>query len=183
MGELLRRRAMMAQASGGGGDEPLYHFHDFKRYYTGYIGSVSCSGGNHFTCIPSRGNKYYFDFNTAGQSASSNPPSPVETMFKLKAGDYVECRAKNIVYSSSHDNDQLLFMFRDSADTFLAGFGSSGGLIFPSNGTTLSDKVVTKTMSADCDITYIRVNRQGSGNYDLTVEFDFEVYVNGVRYI
>lgn len=174
---------MMAAAGGDSPADPLYSFKNFKRYGSGYMGYVFCTEGNHFECAPSGGAKYYFDFNTSGQSQSNAVPSPVTTMFSLRTGDVVICKAKNIEYSSSHDGDQLLFMLRDSNDTMQGGFGASGGLVFPSAQTTLPDITVEKTMAANADIAYIRVNRQGSKNYSLTVNFDLEVYVNGVRYI
>lgn len=173
----------MMAAMSGGGDEPLYRFHDFQRYGANGNGYVFCSNGNHFIVHPYNATFIYFDFETIGTTQSNGKPSPISKMFDLNAGDLVEAWAKNIQYSSSGADDQLLFMLRSNSDAYVGGLGSSAHLIFPQGTGTFEDTVYRSTRTTDADAFYIRANRDGNKPYNLTVEFDFEVYVNGVRYI
>lgn len=196
MGDILRRREIMAQAGGSSG--PLYTFDnlfannsDVSSSNVGYS-TITISNGNHFKYWSrNRGSGYikYANFAVACSKFSSLSSEPV--MFNFFAGDQIELKLKdgyvNCGQRASY-NGYARFSLRDASNTLILGWNGSGAdyELYTTGKVKkeFSELSVTKTLEADvsamCFYWYAYGNTQAC---QITLEADIELYVNGVRYI
>ena len=194
MGDILRRRAMMAAANGG--NKPLYSFEtrDFLIYQTGSSSAgrshLQFSDGNHFLYYArNRGDSYqaYADFENTSVSRVTTWPG----MFALNAGDELVIKLKNgYVYSnqSASYNGYAQFSLVDSAGTFIGGWTGSASdeplYVVGKQRKEFTELVYSKTIEADTTAYSFKFCTYGSGQaMYITLDADLEVYVNDVRYI
>ena len=153
--------------------------------YTLYQGSATLSAGNSATI--SNGN--HISLNTVDNSRtayanesslSNNRNNVLTTMFTVSSGDSWEIKLKNIVFtSSSSASNNFSVSLNDTSSTPVAK-ATTGDIAYSSTGAgTLEDVSVTGTFSENSNI--------GSLSFFIyrgaVFEFDFEVYINGSRYI
>lgn len=156
MGELLRRRAMMAAA---GGERPLYSLTNgsFKPPSSGNMGDVVVSNGNHVKLYKRWGNSNW----TYNIGNWSEPP------FTLHAGDVISLTVDCTVKTTG--NFRIWLKWTD-------------GYVDVGTVTAVGTQTFTTTMSADHEITEMTVFTV-TGGAKTNQEYDIYLYVNGVRYI
>ena len=149
--------------------------------YTLYQGSGTASAGNTLTI--SNGN--HISLNTTNNSRTFHTNEtqigaaiPSATFFSLAEGDEVIFKIKNIVFTSNTDaGNKFDVSLRNSNNSYVS---FSGDITYSSlSPGTLEDVTTTRTISSNNDIKTVSffVYRP------CVVEFDVEIYVNGVRYI
>ena len=155
MGNLMRRRAMMAAVSGGG-DGPLHPFVDGS-YSSGY---VKISNGNHVR----------YQKQWAGANTQMDLSHWTDAPYQLYTGDVIETTVDVTQITSS----EIRLMLRDSAGTNRADI-----MNYVSEPGTYSK---TLTLSSDIELSQIR-SYWKNGAQKAVFEFDITMYVNGVRWI
>ena len=155
MGELLRRRAMMAAVSGGG-EGPLHPLVDGS-YESGY---VTITNGNHV----------WYKKRYAGNNVQMNLSRWTDGPYQLYAGDVIETTVEVTQITSS----EIRLMLRDTEGTNRADI-----MDYVSTPGTYTK---TLTLSSDIELSHIR-SYWKSGAQKAIFEFDISMYVNGVRWI
>lgn len=157
MGNLMRRRSMMAAVEAG--DKPLYSLTNgsFKPPASGSMGDVVVSDGNHVKLYKRYGNANW----TYNIGNWSEPP------FTLHAGDVVTMTVDCTVKTTGDFRMRLIW---------------SGGNMNVGTVTNVGTQTFTVTMDADHEITNMSVYVL-SGTAKTRQEYDVYLYVNGVRWI
>lgn len=188
MGDILRRRGMMARA-GAAPTPPLYSFENLTK--TGGYQQYAVTNGNHFKITGTRRNyeaDWQFDKGVSGSSGTTaNWTTP---MFSIPSGSTVKLVLKNLSISSTRAGYFNFLLKRYEEDS---GTKNAVGFIY-TNGTgitytTTATTGVTEEISAVSPLAatahyfafYIYNSSGQSQTY--TVEFDLELYIDGVRYV
>lgn len=179
MGDLMRRRAMMAAVSGGAVETPLFPLPDGS--YSFSAGSITTSNGNHVVFVRTTGGTtntyatiYPLTLNTSNITSSNNANRSSTTWFHLNAGDEVTISIKNNTSNSNVNHTMWLGLKGVSSGSVNVAFDTGS---FKRN---LPEYTVTKTISEDVDIGSLMIYMQ---SWSSTQTFDIFLYVNGVRFI
>lgn len=157
MGDLMRRRAMMAAVEAG--DKPLYSLTNgsFKPPASGSMGDVVVSDGNHVKLYKRYGNANW----TYNIGNWSEPP------FTLHAGDVVTMTVDCTVKTTGDFRMRLIW---------------ADGNVNVGTVTAVGVQTFAITMDADHEITQMSVYVL-SGTAKTRQEYDVYLYINDVRYI
>lgn len=170
MGDLLRRRAMMAQTGGSPTPSgPLYPMAD--RTWSASSRTVETTG-NHVewsSAANSRGPAIGRAANASGTAVKQT----WATWFSLAAGDVVDLWAKNLSYPAGSDTPYSNIRVQDGADNNVF---SITDICRSADGTDLHSQTVIESAVEIKGILF--------WNYrPITASADIEIYVNGVRYV
>ena len=176
---LLRRRQLLNANS------PKYEFEDIT-FSNGSYSHITTSNGNHFKFNGTkRGYAIYwqFDFAKAGNTDFT------EELFQLPVGS-VTIKLTNLNVTS---NKAGYFNFavyspteRDGSTRIVAFYNADGtSVTYTTAGLANDERTMTAQISQE-DVVLnfgFYIYNSSSSNQTYTVEFDFEMYVNGERYI
>lgn len=183
MVNLLRRRELMLGA-GGSSSGPLYTFSNMNLSGSGSMSSCKITDGNRFYYSCKR-NSYpvYFQFDN-GKTGGNKYETTDTPLFDLHEGDHVVLKAKNIRYKSADAANTCGFALIRDTDSV---WGSISIKPEPASSSAFSDFADVEkeyTVGGERTILSFRCTRS-AGTYNTTFEiyFNFEMYVNDVRYI
>lgn len=184
MGDLMRRRAMMAAVSGGG-DGPLYSFVNLSLRGSGSMSTFKITDGNRFYWKSTRNNyAVYFQFDN-GKSGGSTYSETDPPVFSLHAGDEVYFKATSVSYKTADvaNTTQVSLVKPDASILTSLTFAPSP--VSSSEFADFADYTSTPvTIEEDTDVLCFRARRSaGTYNKAFEIYFNFEMYVNGVRWI
>ena len=178
MGDLLRRRMMLAAASGTAPDVPLYTLTNGSRKAynggtaTGNNGDVKVTNGNHFYYLKRWGNN---------SSTYFAPLTTGDAPFSVSAGDVVRTVVNFDLSKTTGAGLKILFGKYTGDSASLGRYNSILITANPSSGAT-AENVVTLTQSYAPSEFFI-LAQTVSDTSGKAWEADLEIYVNGVRYI
>lgn len=168
---------------------PLYSFdtRDVTTNTTGGTSYIQFSNGNHIKSYSVRRYAAFGSFNNWTSTVTTENTS-WPAMFTLAPGDVILWRMKNVTVKStvgSTTTVNVTCWLRSDTQAKVVGINDTS-VFSLKGGQTLTFDVVedTATMEAATNVQSLRIypNSTGQGA-NLTLEFDLEVYVNGVRYI
>lgn len=180
----MRRRAMMVAAEAG--DKPLYSFVNLRLYGSGYMSTFTITNGNRFYWSGTRSNTpSYFQFNN-GKNNSNQYSSTDSPIFSLHTGDTVYFKATSISYKTANVAGTMQVALVKPDNTIMASLKFAPSPVSTSDFVDFPDFTSTPVIiSEDSDILCFKAGRTtgGSFNLQLDVYFNFEMYVNDVRWI
>ena len=167
-----RRRIMLKEAAATPGG-PLYAFEDIEYSYSSR--HIWITNGNHIKYQTSANSRaVWFDWEqaTSGWLAADVP------LFSITEGDVGVVKAKNIVYSGNTVQSNIVVGLRKTSANEGVNI-STGTFYLPTGQTTIADVTneSQSTYTGGIGCFYMSAYRA------VTVEFDFELYINGIRYV
>lgn len=184
---MQRRREMMKMASSP--TLPLYSFDNLTK--TGGYQQYYITNGNHFKITGSRRNyeaDWQFDKGVSGsQSTTGNWTTP---MFYIPSGSTVRLVLQDLSISSTRSGYMNfgLYRYEQLNGTKLAvGFRNADGtgITYTTTSTTGGHEEISAVSPDDATAHYFGfyIFNSSGQSQTYTIEFDLELYVDGVRYI
>lgn len=181
MVNLMQRRRMMMQAAGATPSGPLYPLENGTHTFTSSSNSyIAVTNGNHIKLdrkVSGNSNTYASAYplsaNTANITSSSNRDKVSDTWFHLNTGDAWEIKLKN--FHSGNTGQKMTIGFRTTSSESI-GFAINTGEFVRSN----ADKTFSGTIETGADVGSLTF---WWASFASTVEFDIELWINGVQYI
>ena len=157
----------------------LYPIRDIPTEALNTTLTLAVSNGNHITMTTGANSREAFIYSNQ-QRAGWGAGYVGTTLFSIPAGATCEFTVKNITYTGNTDaTNRIAFRLRDTSGTEIAG---SGNINIPATGDgTVQDASSTVTLETS-EISNI-VALSIFAFRAITIEFDIELRVNGVRYL